>query len=163
MLHVSKLLCEGLTGGEAASLGDDPRQLPPALLHFVRQKRPVVVWSLTRACNLSRMHCYASARTRAFQDELSTAEGEALLDDLAGNGRSHGDLLGGERLLRPDLFHLARDARGRGIRTVLSTNGTLVDEATAGEIREAGFQYVDVSLDGLAAVHDRVRGKKGSF
>lgn len=46
---------------------------------------------------------------------------------------------------------------------MLSANGTLVDEATAGEIREAGFQYVDVSLDGLAAVHDRVRGKKGSF
>lgn len=163
MLPVTKLLCEDVAPAEVAALGDDPRRLPPSLLHFARQKRPVVVWSLTRACNLLCIHCYASARRQPFPDELSTAEGEALLNDLAGMGVPTVIFSGGEPLLRPDLFHLARYARGLGLRTVLSTNGTLIDDETARQIRAAGFQYVGVSLDGLTEVHDRVRGQPGAF
>lgn len=163
MLPVTKLLCEEVAPTEVAALGDDPRRLPPYLLHFARQKRPVVVWSLTRACNLFCIHCYANARQRPLPDELSTGEGKALLEDLASMGVPTVIFSGGEPLLRPDVFHLARYARALGLRTVLSTNGTLIDAATARRIQEAGFHYVGVSLDGLAEVHDRVRGRSGAF
>ncbi len=163
MLLVSKLLGEDVAPSEVAASADEPRRLPPWLLHFARHRRPVVVWSVTRACNLFCIHCYASARRRPFADELSTAEGEAVLEDLARMGVPTVIFSGGEPLLRPDLFYLARRARALGLRTVLSTNGTLIDGGTARRIREAGFQYVGVSLDGLPEVHDRVRGRPGAF
>jgi radical SAM protein with 4Fe4S-binding SPASM domain len=70
---------------------------------------------------------------------------------------------GGEPLLREDLFDLAAYAAGKGIRCVLSTNGTLITPAVTKRIKEAGFSYVGVSLDGVGAVHDKIRGNKGAF
>jgi radical SAM protein with 4Fe4S-binding SPASM domain len=160
VLSVTRLL-----GGEVRP-GDVLRYeeaRPPHLLHFAPEKRPVVVWNLTAQCNLHCMHCYASARTRPLPGELTTVEGERLLDDLADMGVPVVLFSGGEPLMRPDIFHLAAYARRRGLRTVLSTNGTLVDAAMARRIADAGFSYVGVSLDGLEAVHDRVRGQRGAF
>ena len=70
---------------------------------------------------------------------------------------------GGEPLSRPDVFTLSRHARSRGLRAVLSTNGTLITPAVAGEVKEQGFSYVGVSLDGLPEIHDRFRGLRGAF
>jgi radical SAM protein with 4Fe4S-binding SPASM domain len=65
--------------------------------------------------------------------------------------------------MRRDIFDLIAYASGKGIRTVLSTNGTLITPQTAERLREAGVNYVGVSLDGLEATNDRFRGKKGAF
>jgi Fe-coproporphyrin III synthase len=70
---------------------------------------------------------------------------------------------GGEPLMREDLFELAEYASEMGLRTVLSTNGTLIDQAAATRIRKTGFSYVGISLDGLEGTHDKVRGQKGAF
>jgi MoaA/NifB/PqqE/SkfB family radical SAM enzyme len=72
-------------------------------------------------------------------------------------------LSGGEPLLRPDLFTIARQAKARGFFTALSSNGTLIDEAMAERIAEVGFDYVGISLDGLEETHDRFRRKAGAF
>ena len=137
--------------------------MPAHLLHFSKDKKPVVVWNTTQRCNLHCIHCYASAQDREFEGELTTQEGLALLDDLAAFGAPTVLFSGGEPLIRPDIFELAAHAASRGLRAVLSTNGTLIDDTMAQPIEDAGFSYVGISFDGIGAAHDKIRGQKGAF
>jgi 12,18-didecarboxysiroheme deacetylase len=126
-------------------------------------KRPVVVWNVTRRCNLKCIHCYAHAKDVAFKNELSTDEGKALLDDLAQFGVPVILFSGGEPFVRKDLPELARYAVERGMRAVISTNGTLITPEKARIFKEIGLSYVGISLDGMEEVNDRFRGVKGAF
>ena len=65
--------------------------------------------------------------------------------------------------MRRDLFTLIEYAAGKGIRPVISTNGTLIDRAAARNIRDTGVVYVGISLDGMEDVNDRFRGVEGAF
>ena len=124
---------------------------------------PVVVWNMTRTCNLRCRHCYMDADEKAHTGELTTAEAKAFIDDLA-EFRSPALLFsGGEPLVRPDFFELAAYARDRGVRPTLSTNGTLITRDAAKKIKEVGVTYVGISLDGLADVNDDFRGRKGAY
>lgn len=163
MLSVTRLLCGTATPGDALRYGRHSGRLPSHLLHYSEDKRPIVVWNLVRRCNLRCLHCYSDSRDQDYPGELSTAEGLRFIDDLAEFGVPTLLFSGGEPLMRPDLFELASYARSKGLRCVLSTNGTLIDEATAHKIKDAGFAYVGVSIDGLEETHDRVRGEKGAF
>ncbi|MCC6173711.1 MAG: radical SAM protein [Chloroflexi bacterium] len=125
--------------------------------------RPVVVWTVTRSCNLACLHCYASAGDRPFPGELSTAEARTMLEDLAAFGVPVILLSGGEPLRRPDILDLASYARSLGIRVTISTNGTLIDPDVAARLYEIGVGYVGISLDGLEETHDYFRGQKGAF
>lgn len=140
-----------------------PPEEAHALARSARERRPVVVWNTTRTCNLKCVHCYSDSEAKKYPGELTTDEGYALIDDLAQYGIPALLLSGGEPLTRPDLFQLARRAHDRGVHVVLSTNGTLIDEAVAHRLRETHFSYVGVSLDGLEGTHDRFRGVKGTF
>lgn len=163
MLSVSRLLNGSATPADALRYGRHSSRLPSHLLHFAKDKKPVVVWNVTRRCNLHCIHCYSGSRDKEYEGELTTAEGTALLDDLAGFGVPTVLFSGGEPLMRPDLFELAEHARDRGLRSVLSTNGTRIDRDAARRIVAAGFSYVGISLDGIGAPHDVVRGKAGAF
>jgi Fe-coproporphyrin III synthase len=132
--------------------------------HLAGVNRPVVVWTATRRCNLSCRHCYSASIDRPYPGELSTAEAEEFVDDLAEMGAARLLVSGGEPLLRDDVLQVARRARAGGLQLTLSTNGTLLaDPATADAVSDAGFSYVGVSFDGLGEVHDGFRGKKGAF
>jgi radical SAM protein with 4Fe4S-binding SPASM domain len=163
MLSVTRLLTGTATPGDALRYGRLTGEMPAHLLHFSADKKPIVVWNLTRRCNLSCMHCYADSHDEAYEGELTTAEGKALLDDLAEFGAPTVLFSGGEPLTRPDLFELAAYAGDKGLRSVLSTNGTLITPEAARDIRRCGFSYVGVSLDGIGPVNDKVRGKKGAY
>jgi 12,18-didecarboxysiroheme deacetylase len=163
MIGISKLYCGTVEPSDALRYGRRSRDLPSHLLQFSADKRPVVVWNVTRACNLRCLHCYAHADARASSGELTTREGMSLLDDLAAYGVPVVLFSGGEPLVRPDLFELARHAVDRGMRAVISTNGTLITREAAEALRDIGLSYVGVSLDGLAAVNDRFRGMSGAF
>ena len=163
MLSVTRLLNGTAGPGDALRYGRLTASMPSHLLHFSADKKPIVVWNVTRRCNLYCMHCYADAQDRDYPGELTTGEGKALLDDLAEFGAPTVLFSGGEPLIRPDLFELAAYARDRGLRCIISTNGTLITPDLAGEIRRCGFSYVGVSLDGIGPVHDKVRGKKGAY
>jgi Fe-coproporphyrin III synthase len=97
------------------------------------------------------------------EDELSTAEGRRLIDDLAHFGVPVLLFSGGEPLVRKDLPDLAAYAVEKGMRAVISTNGTLIDRATAQVLKNIGLSYVGISLDGLEPVNDRFRGVKGAL
>ena len=123
----------------------------------------MVVWNVTRACNLHCLHCYARAVERGHEKELTHEQGRSLIDDLASFGVPVILFSGGEPLMRPDLIGLANYAVEKGMRAVISTNGTLITKDKAKELKEIGLSYVGVSLDGMEAVNDRFRGKKGAF
>jgi radical SAM protein with 4Fe4S-binding SPASM domain len=137
--------------------------VPASLLQFSEINRPLVVWNATNRCNLRCQHCYIEAEDDFYRHELTTEEAKRFIEDLA---RMQVPVLlfsGGEPLLRPDIMELGRLAHRSGLRPVLSTNGTLITADVAKEIKEAGFQYVGISIDGLPATHDRFRRKEGAF
>jgi radical SAM protein with 4Fe4S-binding SPASM domain len=163
MLSVSRLLNGQLSPEEALRYGRRSGAGPAHLLHYSRDKKPVVVWNSTRRCNLHCGHCYADSHDRDYPGELTFAEGRRLLEDLASFGVPTVLFSGGEPLLRPDLPELAEVASDLGMRTVLSTNGTLIDAAKAEILAAAGFSYVGISFDGIGALNDKVRGSIGAF
>ncbi|MFB6210768.1 MAG: TIGR04347 family pseudo-SAM/SPASM protein [Halobacteriales archaeon] len=162
MISISKLLCDldaesdGLRY-DAAAESDSPQ------ITEDKQRRPVVVWNVTKGCNLYCAHCYAAADTDPAPGELSTAEGKALLDDLASYGVPVVLFSGGEPLVRDDLSELIAYAADRGLRPVLSTNGTLITRERAAELNRAGLQYAGISVDGMPAHNDSFRGQEGAF
>ncbi len=160
MISISRLLCDTVSPGDGLRYGG---RTHPAGQEGRAVARPVVVWNFTRQCNLTCMHCYASADGRRRASEMDTVAGRAFINDLADFGVPVVLFSGGEPLLRQDLFQMAHLARERGIRTALSTNGTLIDEALAGRISNAGFAEVGISLDGIGANNDRFRGRDGAF
>lgn len=160
MINVTKLLT-GLDGE-----GDHLRySLPTGAkpIGTTAAKGPVVVWNATRACNLSCRHCYADACPSKEEGELSTAEAMGFIDDLAAFRVPVLLFSGGEPLMRKDLPELIAYASSKGLRPVLSTNGTLITSSKARLLKYAGVKYAGISLDGLKGKHDRFRGREGSF
>ena len=162
MLDCTKLLC-GTTHAADALRYRERGTGPADMLRYALDKRPVVVWNLTRRCNLRCVHCYASAQERGESVEVSLEEGLRFLEDLAQFGCPVVLFSGGEPVLHPHLGELVAAAVRLGLRAVLSTNGTLLTAEKARELQQAGIAYVGVSLDGLEATNDRFRGKAGAF
>jgi len=129
-----------------------PKRSPPG---------PVVIWNLVRRCNLTCKHCYSISADKDFKGELSTHEVFSVMDDLKAFKVPVLILSGGEPLLRPDIFDIARRAKAMGFYVGLSTNGTLVNATNVAEIAATGFDYVGISLDGLQKTHDKFRRKEG--
>jgi 12,18-didecarboxysiroheme deacetylase len=163
MIGISKLYCGTVEPSDALRYGRRSSDLPSHLLQFSQDKKPVVVWNVTRACNLNCIHCYAQSVDRKHDKELTYDQGLAVIDDLADFGVPVILFSGGEPLMRPDLVELAKYSVGKGVRAVISTNGTLISKDKAKEMRDVGLSYVGVSLDGMETVNDRFRGKKGAF
>ena len=163
MIGISKLYCGTVEPSDALRYGRHSSQLPSHLLQFSADKKPVVVWNVTRACNLKCVHCYAHATDQSAARELSTAEGRKMIDDLAAFGVPVLLFSGGEPLVRKDLPELAAYAVQKGMRAVISTNGTLIDKATAANLKAIGLSYVGISLDGMEQINDHFRGVHGAF
>lgn len=163
MIGISKLYCGTVEPSDALRYGRHSSELPSHLLQFSLDKKPVVVWNVTRACNLKCVHCYAHATGHSATSELTTAEGRAMIEDLASFGVPVLLFSGGEPLVRRDLPELAAYAVEKGMRAVISTNGTLIDQSTATMLKAIGLSYVGISLDGMEQVNDHFRGVKGAF
>jgi pseudo-rSAM protein/SPASM domain protein len=162
VISVSKLL----TGLDAEGDGlryDAAAESNKRQIRDRKQRRPVVVWNVTKQCNLYCEHCYAAADTQIADGELSTAAGKSLLEDLADYGVPVVLFSGGEPLVRNDLETLVSHASDLGIRPVLSTNGTLLTPERVRSLRDAGIKYVGVSVDGLPERNDAFRGVEGAF
>ncbi|MFQ6047735.1 MAG: radical SAM protein [Phycisphaerae bacterium] len=169
MIDISMLYCGYRPGSVPHRYGrradrrvpDDQRM---SRARSASDRRPVVVWNITRTCNLRCLHCYSDSGGQRYAQELTTSQARAVIDDLAAFGVPAVLFSGGEPLLRADLFELASHARAGGLHIVLSTNGTLIDATTAERIKAVGFAYVGISLDSaIPEVHDRFRGWAGAF
>ena len=154
MISLTKLLCDYSCFGDGLRYDHVPG---------AGSRRPIVVWSVTRRCNLSCVHCYCDSHDTVYPGELSTGEAKKMIDALKDFGVPVLLFSGGEPLMRGDLLELNAHARSCGLRTVISTNGTLITQAMAARIFESGFNYVGISLDGAKDNNDRFRGKAGAF
>ncbi len=125
----------------------------------------LVFWETTAGCNLRCIHCRRiTIADQLTPEDLSTEESFRLVDQIAAVGKPILVLSGGEPLFRQDIFQIARYAADAGLTVALATNGTLVDEAVAVQIRDSGIRRVSISFDGQdPATHDAFRGLPGSF
>ncbi|MEN6341615.1 MAG: radical SAM protein [Methanospirillum sp.] len=124
----------------------------------------LVSWNVTARCPLRCGHCYIDAGEEPDERELSTEQGRTLIDQLAAAGRPVLILSGGEPLLRPDIYDLARYATDAGLPVAMGTGGTLVTDDVAIRLAEAGVRMVAVSLDSVRPdLHDRLRGVAGTW
>ena len=124
---------------------------------------PVVIWNLIRRCNLLCKHCYSISGDVDFPGELTTEDVFQVMNDLKAFHVPVLILSGGEPLMRPDIFDISRRAKDLGFYVGLSSNGTLINADNIGEIREIGYDYVGISLDGIKETHDEFRRRQGSF
>ncbi|MBN1323798.1 MAG: radical SAM protein [Methanotrichaceae archaeon] len=164
MIIFSKALADRATVWEALRASQDSCQpIPAELLRFSAENRPVVMWNLTRNCNLHCNHCYMDATT-SKEEEMSLEDGIRLIDDLAELKVPVLILTGGEPLMSRNFYAYAIHAGEVGLRTVISTNGTLITPEVARLLKEVDIRYVGVSIDSAdPARHDRFRGVEGSY
>jgi len=165
MINISKLYCDEVTPGDwirygKKGSGENADDIVP---EEASKRRPIVVWNITRACNLKCIHCYNNSRADKTHNELTTKEAKAVLNDLAQFAVPSVLFSGGEPLIRPDLFDLIGCADRCGLRTVISTNGTLITAELANKIKKCGVSYVGISLDGIGQTNDKFRGLIGAF
>jgi radical SAM protein with 4Fe4S-binding SPASM domain len=166
MIALSKLLCD-------ASFAHDPLRYGKKPGHGVKgahataksaaDRRPVVVWNITRTCNLKCIHCYSDSDAKHYPGELTVDQAHTMLDDLAGFKVPALLISGGEPLTHPDFWDYLTYARSVGLRCVLSTNATLIKPETAERLKETGITYVGASLDGIGAVNNVFRGKPWAY
>ena len=136
---------------------------PVRLRNPDRAVKPVVIWNLTRRCNLKCRHCYTVSADVDFPGELSQEQAFDTLEDL-GRFRVPAIILsGGEPLDSPYLFPLAERARKLTRVLALSTNGTRIHGETADRVADIGFNYVGISIDGIGETNDWFRGVDGAF
>ena len=120
------------------------------------------VWEITLKCNLACQHC-GSRAGHARANELSTAEALDLVKQMAEVGITEVTIIGGEAFLRPDWLEIAQAITSSGMLCGMTTGGYGITLETAQRMKEAGISVVSVSVDGLEATHDRLRGKQGSW
>ncbi|RLB94519.1 MAG: 12,18-didecarboxysiroheme deacetylase [Deltaproteobacteria bacterium] len=163
MIGISKLYCATVEPSDALRYSRQSGQLPSHLLQFSKDKKPVVVWNMTRRCNLKCVHCYARSEDISYDNELNHEQCITMIDDLAQFGVPVLLFSGGEPTVHPRLAEYAEYAVSKGMRAVISTNGTLITREKARVFKEIGLSYVGISLDGMEETHDKFRGVKGSY
>ncbi len=163
MIGISKLYCSTVEPSDTLRYSRHSSKLPSHLLQFSIDKKPVVVWNMTQRCNLKCVHCYAKSEDISYDNELDHEQSLSMIDDLADFGVPVLLFSGGEPLVHPGLVEYAKYAINKGMRAVISTNGTLISEKKAKLLKDVGLSYVGISLDGLEQTHDKFRGVKESF
>lgn len=123
----------------------------------------IVSWNITNRCDLKCPHCYRDAGIN-MGEELSTEEAFKLIDEIKQAGFKLMIFSGGEPLIREDILDLINYASNNGLRPVIGTNGAMIDQNMAAELKKAGLMAAGISLDSTYPdKHDKFRGKKGLF
>lgn len=164
MIIFSKVLADRGTVWDALRAKEmAAARAPDDLIRFSSEVKPVVMWNITRECNLACKHCYMDARG-PHPEEWTLEEGIRFIDEMAGIEIPMLIVTGGEPLASKNFFPYAFHAKSRGVRVVISTNGTLITPEAASLLKEADIRYVGVSLDAASSeLHDRFRGVRGCF
>lgn len=124
----------------------------------------LIAWEVTRSCHMNCRHCRGAARSGPYAGELTTAEIFRTLDNIAAFAKPIIILTGGEPMLRPDIYDIARHGTSLGLPVAMSPCGTLITPANAAEMLQAGIRRISISLDGAtAAQHDGFRRVPGAF
>lgn len=125
----------------------------------------LVIWEATRACHLACAHCRATAIRERHPEELTTAEGRALMDQVLAMGCRQLVITGGDPMLRPDLYELISYGVRQGLRVSICHSATQLLTAEAiQELQNAGISQMALSVDGATAVtHNHFRGRENTY
>jgi len=125
----------------------------------------LAIWEVTQSCDLACKHCRAAAQPIAHPDELTNAEGKALIDQIADMHVPIFVFTGGDPLKRKDVFELIRYAAGKGVQVALTPSATpLLTREAIFKLKEAGLVRLGISLDGSSPeIHDVFRGLPGAY
>ena len=125
----------------------------------------LAIWEVTQSCDLACKHCRAAAQPIAHPDELTNAEGKALIDQIAAMGVPIFVFTGGDPLKRADVFELIRYAADKGVQVALTPSATPLQTREAiFKLKEAGLVRLCISLDGSTPeIHDTFRGLPGAY
>jgi radical SAM protein len=125
----------------------------------------LAIWEVTQSCDLACKHCRAAAQPLAHPDELTTAEGKDLIDQIAAMGVPIFVFTGGDPLKRKDVFELIRYAAEKGVKVALTPSATpLLTREAIFQLKEAGLVRLGISLDGSTPeIHDAFRGLPGAY
>ena len=155
--------------GPASHEAIEPHRAPvirhPA--YNVNRRPFIVIWEVTRACDLACVHCRASAMPSRSPFEVTGEQARDLIDQVAAFGPPSAlfVLTGGDPLKRPDLVELISYASSRRLPVALSPSGTpLLTPTNLDDLKRAGVRAMSLSVDGASAeVHDAFRGIEGVF
>ena len=123
-------------------------------------------WECTTRCTFRCRHCGSDCSVNSREKDMPLEDFLRALDTIPANHRPKDFsvvLTGGEPLLRPDITTAGKEIRRRGFGWGMVSNGWLYDEQMHGRLMEAGMGALTVSLDGLEASHDWMRGIPGSY
>jgi radical SAM protein len=125
----------------------------------------LAIWEVTQSCDLACKHCRAAAQPIAHPDELTNAEGKALIDQIAAMGVPIFVFTGGDPLKRADVYELIRYAADKGVQVALTPSATpLLTREAIFKLKEAGLVRLGISLDGSTPeIHDAFRGLPGAY
>lgn len=126
----------------------------------------IVIWEVTRACELACRHCRAKAQPHPDPRQLTTEEGFRLLDQIKEFGDPVVVFSGGDPLMRPDLYQLIEyGVKEKRLKVSITPSATRhVTKEAMRKAKEAGLSRWAFSLDGSnARIHDDFRGVPGSF
>jgi radical SAM protein len=125
----------------------------------------IVIWELTRACQLKCLHCRADAQYRRDPRELSLEEGKNLIDQIYEMNNPMLVFTGGDPLMREDVFDIAKYAVEKGVRVSMTPSATPnVTKEAIEKAKKVGLARWAFSIDGpTAEIHDHFRGTAGSF
>jgi radical SAM protein len=125
----------------------------------------LAIWEVTQSCDLACKHCRAAAQPIAHPDELTNAEGKALIDQIADMHIPIFVFTGGDPLKRKDVFELISYAAGKGVQVALTPSATpLLTREAIFKMKEAGLVRLGISLDGSTPeIHDNFRGLPGAW
>lgn len=161
MINFTRLL--GGTPSISQALKDVSEKGDSELFKACNASRPLVVFNITKQCNLDCLHCYLKSENKKYEGELTTEQIKNTIDSLAETKIPILLLSGGEPLAHKDIFEIIKYAKSRNIRVGLSTNGTLITESVAKKLKESNIDYVGISIDGAQKLHDKFRNLSGAY
>ena len=125
----------------------------------------LAIWEVTQSCDLACKHCRAAAQPIAHPDELTNAEGKALIDQIADMHIPIFVFTGGDPMKRKDVFELIRYGAEKGVQVALTPSATpLLTRDAIFKLKEAGLVRLGISLDGSTPeIHDTFRGLPGAW
>lgn len=137
-------------------------------LHGAREQRLVVVWRVTDRCNLACGFCAHDSRLRYERKQVqrgTVLRFGSLLQSYSHQLKSstHLSLLGGEPMLWPPLSGIEAQLSSMGLSLGITTNGTTLHVRKVRARLLSHYDEVTVSVDGIGAVHDDLRGHANGF
>ncbi|URZ03670.1 radical SAM protein [Clostridium felsineum] len=126
----------------------------------------LISWDVTNRCNFRCMHCYNKSGDNSihcFDDELNKEESMKVVEQIINIKPYSMCICGGETLLRNDLVDIVKALSGNGILINMVSNGYLMNEDKAIQLKEAGINFIQISVDAFTSeLHDKFRNTPGS-